>query len=237
MAQRFGGGLLGVFGAVVTFIFNLVTILVFAYYLSADSIKLRRTIGSYLPPRYQPMLMTIWTIAIDKTGGYVVSKVILSTFSSVAYALFFLILDVPFWLPLGVLMGISGQFIPIIGTYIGVVVPALFSLLKDPLDVVWIVIFATIYQQIESYWLTPKISNRTMDVHPAVALGSVFVGVALMGPIGALVGIPVAAAALTVADTFRRRHELLPELETLQDDDGDATLAQPSSAAVGSATD
>ena len=102
---------------------------------------------------------------------------------------------------------------------------------------VWIVIFATIYQQIESYWLTPKISNRTMDVHPAVALGSVFVGVALMGPIGALVGIPVAAAALTVADTFRRRHELLPELETLQDDDGDATLAQPSSAAVGSATD
>jgi predicted PurR-regulated permease PerM len=222
LAQRFGGGLLGVFGAVVTFIFNLVTILVFAYYLSADSIKLRRTIGSYLPPRYQPMLMTIWTIAVDKTGGYVVSKVILATFSSVAYATFFLIIDVPFWLPLGVLMGISGQFVPIIGTYIGVIVPALFSVLRDPLDALWIVVFATVYQQFESYWLTPKISNRTMDVHPAVALGSVFVGVALMGPIGAVIGIPVAAAALTVADTFRRRHELLPELETLQDDDGES---------------
>lgn len=232
LAQRFGGGLLGVFGAVVTFIFNLVTILVFAYYLSADSIKLRQTIGSYLPPRYQPMLMTIWTIAVEKTGGYVVSKVILATISSAAYAIFFLIIDVPFWLPLGVLMGIVGQFVPIIGTYIGVVVPALLSLLKDPLDVVWIVIFATIYQQIESYWLTPKISNRTMDVHPAVALGSVFVGVALMGPIGALIGIPVAAAALTVADTFRRRHELLPELETLQDDDGEGFAAKP----IGSAT-
>ena len=189
LAQRFGGGLLGVFGALVTFIFNLVTILVFAYYLSADSIKLRQTIGSYLPPRYQPMLMTIWTIAVEKTGGYVVSKVILATISSTAYAVFFLIIDVPFWLPLGVLMGIVGQFVPIIGTYIGVVVPALFSLLKDPLDVVWIVIFATIYQQIESYWLTPKISNRTMDVHPAVALGSVFVGVALMGPILSLIHI------------------------------------------------
>jgi predicted PurR-regulated permease PerM len=222
LAQRFGGGLLGVFGAVVTFIFNLVTILVFAYYLSADSIKLRRTIGSYLPPRYQPMLMTIWTIAVDKTGGYVVSKVILATFSSVAYATFFLIIDVPFWLPLGVLMGISGQFVPIIGTYIGVIVPALFSVLRDPLDALWIVVFSTVYQQFESYWLTPKISNRTMDVHPAVALGSVFVGVALMGPIGAVIGIPVAAAALTVADTFRRRHELLPELETLQDDDGES---------------
>lgn len=226
LAQRFGGGLLGVFGALVTFVFNLVTILVFAYYLSADSIKLRQTIGSYLPPRYQPMLMTVWTIAVEKTGGYVVSKVILATISSAAYAVFFLIINVPFWLPLGVLMGIIAQFVPIIGTYIGVVVPALFALLKDPLDVVWIIIFATIYQQVESYWLTPKISNRTMDVHPAVALGSVFVGVALMGPIGALIGIPLAAAAITVADTFRRRHELLPELETLQDDDGDgpATL-------------
>jgi len=229
LAQRYGGGLLGVFGAVVTFIFNLVTILVFAYYLSADSIKLRRTIGSYLPPRYQPMLMTIWTIAVDKTGGYVVSKVILATFSSVAYATFFLIIDVPFWLPLGVLMGISGQFVPMIGTYVGVVVPALFSVLRDPLDAVWIVVFATVYQQFESYWLTPKISNRTMDVHPAVALGSVFVGVALMGPIGAVIGIPVAAAAITVADTFRRRHELLPELETLQDDEGDSDLAAGSS--------
>ncbi len=228
LAQRFGGGLLGVFGAVVTFIFNLVTILVFAYYLSADSIKLRQTIGSYLPPRYQPMLMTIWTIAVDKTGGYVVSKVILATISSTCYAIFFAIIDVPFWLPLGVLMGLVGQFVPIIGTYIGVVIPALFSLLKDPLDAVWILIFSTVYQQIESYWLTPKVSNRTMDVHPAVALGSVFVGVALMGPIGALVGIPVAAAALTVAETFRRRHELLPELETLQDDDGEAGQAAES---------
>ena len=45
LAQRFGGGLLGVFGALVTFVFNLVTILVFAYYLSADSIKLRQTLS------------------------------------------------------------------------------------------------------------------------------------------------------------------------------------------------
>ena len=60
-----------------------------------------------------------------------------------------------------------------------------------------------------------------MDVHPAVALGSVFVGVGLFGPIGALIGIPVAAAALTIMETFRRRHELLPELEALQEDEVD----------------
>lgn len=217
--QRYGGGLLGAFGALVTFIFSIVTIFVFAYYLSADSPRLRQTIGSFLPPRYQPVLVTVWTIAVQKTGGYVISKFILAIVSSGFYAAFFRIIDLDFWLPLGFLVGIVAQFVPIIGTYIGVALPALFAVLKDPLDAVWIVAFATVYQQIESYWLTPKVSNRTMDVHPAVALGAVFVGVGLFGPIGALIGIPVAAAAITVLETFRNRHELLPELESLHRED------------------
>jgi predicted PurR-regulated permease PerM len=217
LAQQYGGGLLGVFGAVLTVLFDLVTILVFAYYLSADSVRLRQTIGSFLPPRYQPVLMTVWTIAVEKTGGYVVSKLLLAAISAVAHSVFFWAIDVPFWLPLGIIAGITAQFVPIIGTYIGVILPALFALLQRPLSVLWIIIFATIYQQIESYWLTPKISNRTMDVHPAVALGAVFVGVGLFGPIGALIGIPVAAAVITILETFRRRHELLPELVNLED--------------------
>ena len=220
LAQQYGGGLLGVFGSVVTVIAQLVTILVFAYYLSADSIRLRQTIGSWMPQRHQPVLVTIWSIAVEKTGGYVVSKLILALLSAVFHCVFFLIIQVPFWLPLGILAGIVGQFVPIIGTYIGVILPGLFALLDQPIKVLYIIIFATIFQQIESYWFTPKVSNKTMDIHPAVALGAVFVGVGLFGPIGALIGIPVAAAALSIVDTLRRRHELMPELSELQDDDG-----------------
>jgi predicted PurR-regulated permease PerM len=216
LAQSVGGGLLGVFGSALTFVFDLVTILVFAYYLSADSISLRQTIGSYLPPRYQPVLLTVWTIAVEKTGGYVVSKLILAALSAICHCLFFSLIHVPFWLALGILAGIVSQFVPIIGTYIGVILPALFAALDKPINVVWIIAFATVYQQVESYVLTPKVSKRTMDVHPAVALASVFVGVGLFGPIGALIGIPVAAAVLTIVETFRRRHELLPELADLQ---------------------
>ena len=68
-----------------------------------------------------------------------------------------------------------------IGTYIGVAIPALFAAFHDPIDVVWIIIFATVYQQIESYVFTPRVSRATMDVHPAIALGSVFVGFAFFG--------------------------------------------------------
>jgi predicted PurR-regulated permease PerM len=221
LAQQYGGGLLGVFGTALTVFAQLVTILVFAYYLSADSIRLRQAIGSWLPQRYQPVLLTIWTIAVEKTGGYVVSKLILALLSALFHCLFFWAIQIPFWLPLGVLAGVVGQFVPIIGTYIGVILPALFTLLDQPIKVVYIVIFATIFQQIESYWFTPKVSNKTMDIHPAVALAAVFVGVGLFGPVGALIGIPVTAAALAIVDSLRRQHELMPELEALQDDDGD----------------
>jgi predicted PurR-regulated permease PerM len=219
LASKYGGGVLGIFGSVVTVIVDLLTILVFAYYLSADSIALRQLIGSYLPPKYQPVLLTVWTIAVQKTGGFVASKAVLALISAAAHAAFFWLIDVPFWLPLGVLAGIVGQFIPTIGTYIGILLPAVFAITVKPLTVVWIILFATVYQQIENYVLTPRISRRTMDIHPAVALGSVFVGAGLFGPIGAIIGIPVAAAILAILETFRKRHELLPELADLAEAD------------------
>ena len=228
LAGKYGGGILGVFGSVLTFVFDALTILVFAYYFSADSPRLRQTIGSWLPQRFQHVFITVWTISVEKTGGYVISKVLLATLSAFFHAAFFWFIDVPFWLPLGVFAGIVGQFIPTIGTYIGVVLPALFALLDKPINALWIALFATVYQQLENYVFTPRISRRTMDVHPAVALGSVIAGAALLGPIGALIGIPVAAVLMAILNTFRQRHELVPELASLQaqeedEDDEDET--------------
>ena len=161
----------------------------------------------------------MWTISVEKTGGYVVSKLVLASLSAVFHVAFFWFIDVPFWLPLGIFAGIVGQFIPTIGTYIGVALPALFALLDKPINALWIAVFATVYQQLENYVFTPRISRRTMDVHPAVALGSVIAGAALFGPIGALIGIPIAAVALAIVDTFSKRHELVPELASLEPDD------------------
>jgi hypothetical protein len=58
-----------------------------------------------------------------------------------------------------------------------------------------------------------------------VALGSVIAGAALFGPIGALIGIPIAAVALAILDTFSKRHELVPELADLEPSDATDELA------------
>ena len=130
-----------------------------------------------------------------------------------AHAAFFWVIELPYWLPMGVFAGFTAQLIPIIGTYLGVAAPLIISLSDQPSDGIWIIVFATIYQQIENYYLTPRVSRATMDIHPAVALGAVFAGIAIWGPIGALIGIPIAAAVIAVLDTYGSRYELIAEMD------------------------
>jgi predicted PurR-regulated permease PerM len=213
IASELAGGLLGLIGSVFTGLFDLLTILVFAFYLSAEAPRVKRTIASWLKPDKQRIFITVWEIAVHKTGGFVVSRVLLASISAGAHTLVFWIIGVPYWLPMGLFAGITAQFVPTVGTYIGIAIPAMFSLTSEPIDAVWIIAFATLYQQIENYVLGPRISRATMDMHPAIALASVFVGTAIFGAIGALIGIPIMAGILAVVDTYGHRHELIEELD------------------------
>jgi predicted PurR-regulated permease PerM len=212
IAGNLAGGVFGVVGLVFGAVFDALTLTVFAFYLSADGPRLRRVLGSWLPRHSQQVFITLWDIMVIKTGGFVVSKVVLASLSAFFHCAMFAVLDVPYWLFMGIFAGVVSQFIPTIGTYIGIIVPATFAALVDPVDVIWIVVFATAYQQLENYVFTPRVSRVTMDVHPAVALGAVFAGVALFGPIGAIIGIPLAAAVIAVIEAYTQRHELVPEL-------------------------
>ncbi|MEY4348659.1 MAG: hypothetical protein RIS43_1078 [Actinomycetota bacterium] len=212
IVSNLAGGFLSFVSSLVTFLFEFLTILVFAFYLSAESPKVKRGIASWLKPNRQRIFLTVWDIAVTKTGGFVVSRVVLAIISAVAHVIFFWAIGVPYWLPMGLFAGITAQFIPTIGTYLGIAVPVLFSLGDEPIDALWIVIFATVYQQIENYVLTPKVSRATMDLHPAVALASVLIGAAIFGPIGAIIGIPIVAGIIAVIDTYGHRFELIPDL-------------------------
>ncbi len=211
-ASQLAGGVLGIVQSLLTLLLEVFTFVVFALYIAADGPRIRRAIGSWLPPARQEVFMSVWDIASQKTGGYVVSKFVLAALSALFHAVFFWAIGVPYWLPLSLLVGITAQFIPVVGTYIGVVVPVIFVIFTEPLLALWIVLFALVYQQIETYVLTPRVSRRTMDVNSGIALAAVFVGAAIWGPIGALIGIPLAAAVVAVVQTYGRRYELVPEL-------------------------
>ena len=212
LAGSLAGGLLGIIPGVFGAIFSFVTIIVFSFYFSASAPQIKRFLASWLKPERQVVFIEVWDISVRKAGGFVISKLVLATVAAAAHVAFFWIIDIPYWLPMGIFAGFVSQFIPTIGTYIGIIVPAFFAAFNDPWDVLWIVLFATIYQQIENYIFSPRISTATMAINSGVALASVFIGAALFGPIGAIIGIPVVAIVIAVIETYGRRYELDPEL-------------------------
>ena len=211
-AGSLSGGVLGVVGSLSAVLFDLVTVLVFGFYFAGDGPNLVRTLASWIPPRGQEVFITISEITIAKTGGYVVSKIVLAAASAFFHGIFFAAIGVPYWLPFALFAGITAQFVPIVGTYLGVILPVLATAFISPWRAVAIIAFAAVYQQIETYFFTPRVSQKTMDVNPAIALGAVFVGAAIWGPLGALIGIPLAAAGVAILDTYSHRYDLVPEV-------------------------
>jgi len=229
-AGSLSGGVLGVVGSLSSVLFDLVTILVFAAYFAADGPRFFQTIASAMPPRAQRVFINVSEITIAKTGGYVVSKIILAALSAVFHGIFFFAIGVPYWLPFALFVGITAQFIPLIGTYLGIILPVLATVFASPWKAVAIIVFAAIYQQIESYIFTPRVSTKTMDVNPAIALAAVFVGAAIWGPVGALIGIPLAAAGVAISSSYRKYYDLVPEVEALGEG-GSAEGRDPESSA------
>lgn len=211
LAQRFTPGLFGIVSSLVGLIFQGFTLLLFAFYMSAEGPALRAKVSSWFPPRHQRVISTVWEIAVEKTGGYVVSRLVLAAISALFTGVFLWLLGVPFWLPLAIWTGVVSQFIPTLGTYLAIAVPALVALAKQPTDALWVVVFGVVYQQVENYLFAPRVTSRTVSIHPAVAFGAVIVGAALFGPLGALVSIPVVAAIQAVIETYGHRYELVGE--------------------------
>ena len=210
LAQTLTPGLVGIVSKVVGVVFQFFTLLLFAFYMSAEMPKLRNSVASRFPARQQQVITTVWAIAIEKAGGYVVSRLLLAALSALLTGAFLALIGVPYWLPLAIWTGLVSQFIPTIGTYLAIALPAVIALAEQPIDAVWVVAFGVAYQQVENYFFSPRITARTISIHPAVAFASVIVGGALFGPLGALVSIPVVAAIQAVIDTYGRRYELVP---------------------------
>jgi len=101
------------------------------------------------------------------------------------------------------------QFIPVVGTYFAAAVPLLVALLEDPWSALIFLIFVVVYQQIENYALAPRITARTMQLHPAVAFFAVLAGGAFSGVIGAFLALPAAAIIQATVSTYLTRHEVV----------------------------
>jgi predicted PurR-regulated permease PerM len=207
-ANNIAGHLFGVATSVVGTVFKLLTIGLFTFYLTADGPRVRRAVCSFLPPRHQETVLYTWEVGIEKTGAYLYSRLLLALFSGVATFIVLTALGIPFAVPLAAWMGLVSQFIPTIGTYLAMALPLLVAVVRSPFDALLLLIFFVIYQQIENYLLSPRITARTMELHPAVAFGCAIAGITISGVVGAFLALPFAAIVQALGSTYIHRHDV-----------------------------
>lgn len=199
LPARVTGGVLGVttqvFGALVSFL----TVVVFTVYFLLDLPRLRHGVVRLFPVDRRERYGRVVDIMVNKVGDYMIGRLTIGFIAGVVAFAGLQALGVPYPLPLAIFIALL-DLIPLIGHPIGSVAALLVALItKDlwPTTVLLGVIFL-VYQQIENYFIGPRVLRHSVDISAAAVLLAALVGAAILGVVGALVAIPVAAALKVV---------------------------------------
>jgi predicted PurR-regulated permease PerM len=127
-------------------------------------------------------------------GGYVAGALTIAVIAGIATYIVLLILGVPFRGPLAVIAGLF-SLIPLVGATIAAVLIGIVTLFENfpTATIIW-AIWAIAYQQLENHVIQPQIQKRTVNVHPFITIVAVLFGATLLGVMGAIVAIPIAAS-------------------------------------------
>jgi predicted PurR-regulated permease PerM len=187
------------------------SVLLFAFYLVADGPRLRRVICSRLRPERQRGVLDAWELAITKTGGFLYSRALLAVLSAFFHWILLQSVGAPAPIAMALWVGLISQFLPVIGTYLAGVLPVLLTFIESPTKAIIILVFILVYQQVENYLFSPRITARTLELHPALAFGGALAGAAVLGPIGALLALPAVAMGQALISAWGVRHDVIDD--------------------------
>ena len=174
----------------------------FSFYLISEGEHWRENLKKNIAPKYSNLIEQVWTIGVSKAGGFIVARVILGILASIVFTVSFLVIGLPSAVALGIAAGVLSQLIPVIGTFLGGIVPVLASISLGVNYVLYTLIILSVYQLIENYFISPKVTQSTMEIHPAVAVFSTIFGAYTVGAVGAILALPVAATIQGVVGTI-----------------------------------
>jgi len=226
--SKFADNIAGLAMSGIGMIFNLATVLMFTFYMAADAPRIERAFLSRVPPNRQKVYGWIWDTAIEQTGGYFYSRMLLVVINGGLFFVAMLLVGMPtlYAIPLAIFEGFVAEFIPAIGTYLGAAIPILLALVVLGLpEALILLVWVLIYQQAENYWLSPKISSNTMELNGAIAFGAALAGGAIAGPMGAFAALPVAALITSIIKNTGKSYDVV--YQSAYDSPKDDPDAQP----------
>ena len=180
----------------------------FTYYLISEGDGWRIKLKESLPSNISTSIDQVWRIGVSKAGGFIVAKVILGVLASIVLSVSFLFIGLPSPIALGVAAGILSQLIPVVGTFLGGLVPFIASISLGTNAMIATVVVLLAYQIIENYFISPRVTKSTMEIHPAIAVFSTLFGAYTLGGVGAILALPVAATVQGVIGTILKNRKV-----------------------------
>ena len=182
-------------------VINAAIVVIIAVYILADQGESLEGVYQWMPPEQARKLRRTFPAVTNVVNGYVVGQGI----NSALFALFTLILLSALHVPSAILLAFIaaiGDAIPQVGVTIATI-PAVLLALTQSVQTALIVLAAyMIYQVVENYVTSPRVFSSTLQLRPLVTLVAVLVGGKLLGIVGVLLALPVAAALPTVMEIW-----------------------------------
>jgi len=193
------GGVIGVGKSVLSGFFSFLTVLVLTLYF-ITSLPQAVSLGlSLVPASRRERVGRLTEAIIARVGSFVGSQIIIATMASVFVFILALILGLPSPIAIGMLILVCG-LIPLVGHFIGCSIVTIIALTQSVFLGVVTFLAYVIYVQVENYVVTPRIMKKTLSVPGAVTIISALIGSSLLGLIGGLLAVPVAAAIILILD-------------------------------------
>jgi predicted PurR-regulated permease PerM len=167
-------------------------VIVLTIYFLVDMPRIRTTLYRLVPHTRRPRAILIGDEVFAKVGAYVLGNVLISVIAAVATFIWLMAFGVPYPLLLGIFVGIF-DLVPVVGSTIAGVVAAAALTVSLPVCIATIIFFI-VFRLGEDYLLVPRIIGRAVQVPALTTVVAVLIGGALLGIVGALIAIPVAAA-------------------------------------------
>jgi putative heme transporter len=206
-SAEFGTGAVMTIGAAGTFFTGLVLLLVFLFFFLKDGDRIWAFVISWTPLHFRDKWIASGDRVQQTFGGYIRGTAIVAAADAVGITLALLILQVPLALPLGMVVFLGG-FIPIVGATVAGVLATLVALVANgPLVALIVLAVVILVQQLESNFLQPVVMAQALNLHALVILMALTGGTVLSGIVGAVLAVPLTAAAWGVIKVWSGRDE------------------------------
>ncbi|GAA2389046.1 AI-2E family transporter [Dactylosporangium salmoneum] len=187
-------GVLGAGQLVLGVVGSTVTVVVLTIYFLADLPRIRQLIYRMVPSSRRARAILIGDEMFAKVGGFVLGNLITSLIAGVGTFIWLEIFTVPYPLVLSIMVALL-DLIPVVGSTIGGIIVSAVALSVSTPVAIATAAFYIIFRLAEDYLLVPRIMGKAVEVSATVTFVAVLLGGAVLGIVGALIAIPIAAAA------------------------------------------